>query len=108
MDSYPTELELVSDAELLIVWSDGQRRQYALAELRQQCPCATCREHRAGAAQEPPAEALPPVLRPEEAQPLGIVAMKPVGSYAYSIAFSDGHDTGIYPFELLRELGREA
>jgi DUF971 family protein len=31
-----------------------------------------------------------------------------VGSYAYSIAFSDGHDTGIYPFELLRELGREA
>jgi DUF971 family protein len=31
--------------------------------------------------------------------------MKPVGNYAYTIAFSDGHDTGIYTFELLRELG---
>ncbi len=34
--------------------------------------------------------------------------MKPVGNYAYSIEFSDGHDTGIYTFEYLRELGREA
>jgi len=32
--------------------------------------------------------------------------MKPVGNYAYSIAFSDGHDTGIYTLELLRQLGR--
>jgi DUF971 family protein len=33
--------------------------------------------------------------------------MKPVGSYAYSIDFSDGHGTGIYPLELLRELGEQ-
>ena len=33
--------------------------------------------------------------------------MKPVGNYAYCIAFSDGHDTGIYTFEQLRELGHE-
>ena len=33
--------------------------------------------------------------------------MKPVGNYAYSIAFSDGHDTGIFTFEFLRELGTE-
>ena len=31
--------------------------------------------------------------------------MKPVGNYAYSIDFSDGHDTGIYALERLRELG---
>ena len=31
--------------------------------------------------------------------------MKPVGNYAYSIAFSDGHDTNNYTFEQLRELG---
>jgi DUF971 family protein len=30
--------------------------------------------------------------------------MKPVGQYAYSIAFTDGHDTGIYTLEYLREL----
>jgi DUF971 family protein len=31
--------------------------------------------------------------------------MKPVGNYAYTIAFSDGHDTGIYSFDRLLELG---
>ncbi|MEE3220467.1 MAG: gamma-butyrobetaine hydroxylase-like domain-containing protein, partial [Planctomycetota bacterium] len=30
---------------------------------------------------------------------------EPVGNYAYSIKFSDGHDTGIFQFDLLRELG---
>ena len=31
--------------------------------------------------------------------------MQPMGNYAYSIAFSDGHDTGIFAFDLLRQLG---
>jgi DUF971 family protein len=34
--------------------------------------------------------------------------MRPVGNYAYCIAFSDGHDTGIYTLAALRELGRAA
>ncbi|MDP6722272.1 MAG: DUF971 domain-containing protein [Pirellulaceae bacterium] len=38
-------------------------------------------------------------------QPLRIKGMKPVGNYAYSIDFSDGHDSGIYSFDLLLELG---
>jgi DUF971 family protein len=33
--------------------------------------------------------------------------MTPVGNYAYKILFSDGHDTGIYTLDLLRELGRD-
>ena len=104
MNIYPTELKLVGDAELLIVWSDAQRRQYTFLELRDECPCASCRERRSGV--QKPSPTLLPVLRPEEAQPLKLVAMKPVGNYAYTIAFSDGHDTGIYPFDLLRTLGR--
>ena len=40
-----------------------------------------------------------------EARPLTIAGMQPVGNYAYSIEFSDGHDTGIFTLELLRELG---
>ena len=105
MDIYPTRLERIGDHELLIEWSDGQRRQYRLAELRQHCPCATCREQHGGTAEKPPPPLLP-VLTLAEARPLTIAAMRPVGSYAYSIAFSDGHDTGIYTFELLRELGQ--
>jgi DUF971 family protein len=34
--------------------------------------------------------------------------MNPVGNYAYSIHFSDGHNTGIYTLESLRNLGQEA
>ena len=98
----PTKLELVDDNQLLIVWSDGQRRHYGFRELRDRCPCATCREKR----NQP--QPLLPVLSEGEAQPLQILGMKPVGNYAYSINFSDGHDTGIYSFELLRQLGAEA
>ena len=48
------------------------------------------------------------MLGAAQLQPLSIVGMQPVGNYAYTIAFSDGHDTGIYSFELLRELGEPA
>lgn len=105
MNVYPVELKTVEPASLLIRWSDGRQQQYPLAELRDFCPCATCREKRR-AGEQKPAELLP-VLTPAEAQPLRLVSMKPVGNYAYSIAFSDGHDTGIYTFEQLREIGHE-
>ena len=36
---------------------------------------------------------------------LSIAGMQPVGQYAYSIEFSDGHSSGIYTLEYLRELG---
>ena len=86
-----------------IAWSDSEVREYTLGELRDRCPCATCREKRT--APPPPPTALP-VLAASEAQPLHLTAMRPVGNYAYSIHFSDGHNTGIYTFELLRELGK--
>ncbi|MBX9788656.1 MAG: DUF971 domain-containing protein [Pirellulales bacterium] len=102
MTSQPTKLARTEDGRLLIEWSDGQRRVYRYRELRDACPCATCREQRQAPAQ--PASLLP-VLTPAEARPLTIAGMKPVGNYAYSIEFSDGHDSGIYTFELLRSLG---
>ena len=69
--------------------------------LRDACPCATCREQRAQPAAPP---VLLQVLRPEEVAPLAVSGMKPVGQYAYSIDFSDGHNSGIYTLEYLREL----
>ena len=104
MDLRPTKLELLSGDRLLIEWNDGQRHEITFGELRSGCPCATCREKRAA----PPEPAgLLPVLSQAEARPLAILGMRPVGNYAYSIAFSDGHDTGIYTLEFLRELGAE-
>ena len=104
MSTHPEKLELVEPDRLRITWSDGQIREYSVRELRDQCPCATCREER----NAPPASPLQlPIISAAETQPLRIIAMKPVGNYAYSIDFSDGHDTGIYTLESLRELGHE-
>lgn len=77
-------------------------REYPLRELRDKCPCATCREKR-NAPPESPLQLT--IISEAETQPLRITAMKPVGNYAYSIDFSDGHNTGIYTLESLRDLG---
>jgi DUF971 family protein len=102
MNVWPTNLALAAPNNLVIIWSDGERREYTAQELRDGCPCATCREKRSHA--EPPS--LLPVLSAAEAQPLIIRGMQPVGNYAYAIEFSDGHDTGIYTVEYLRQIGK--
>ena len=99
MSARPTELQIVEDNALLVKWNDGQQRRYSFRKLRDACPCATCREKRTGEQQAP---TLLPVLSAAEAEPLRIEGMKPVGSYAYTIAFSDGHNTGIFSFDLLQ------
>jgi DUF971 family protein len=104
MNVQPTKLELAAADRLRITWSDGQIRQYSVRELRDKCPCATCREKRNAPT---PSPMLLPIITEAEAQPLRIAAMKPVGNYAYSIEFSDGHGTGIYTLESLREMGDE-
>jgi DUF971 family protein len=103
MQPYPTKLELPAPDQLRITWDDGQVRQYSIRELRDACPCATCREKR----DAPPApKGFLPILSASEVAPLRLLGANPMGNYAYSFQFSDGHDTGIYTIELLRELGK--
>ena len=97
----PQSIRRTGSGGIEIQWSDGATGGYSPRLLRDSCPCATCREQRV----QPAAPVLLPVLRPEEVAPLAIVGMKPVGQYAYAIDFSDGHSSGIYTLEYLRELG---
>jgi DUF971 family protein len=83
---------------LRIEWSDGHISTYTWSHLRANCPCAGCREERA----KPPDPFR--ILKPNELVPLAAVSMPRVGRYAYKIVWSDGHDTGIYTLEHLREL----
>ncbi len=98
---YPTTLKNEADA-LVIEWSDGVHQRIRWRVLRDNCPCATCRSKKT----EP--QSLLPVLDIAEAQPIGPTSMKPIGNYAYGIAFNDGHDTGIFTVDSLRELGDAA
>ncbi|MFO0898105.1 MAG: DUF971 domain-containing protein [Pirellulales bacterium] len=101
-DPTPTQLSRTPTG-IRITWSDGQVREYTAHELRAACPCATCREKRS----EGPAKPNPlAILSPAETRPMTVASLTPVGNYAYSVAFSDDHDTGIYTLELLRGLGR--
>jgi DUF971 family protein len=86
---------------LLVDWDDGHRSVYAWLHLRKNCPCAGCRDER-----ERPADPFR-ILSATELAPrpaLEPTRMEPVGHYAYKITWNDGHDTGIYTLEHLREL----
>jgi DUF971 family protein len=95
----PVSLKREGDG-LKIQWSDGATTTVSWRTLRSSCPCASCLEERS----KPPDPFR--ILTPEEvaAGPPAPVAMTPVGHYAYQIKWNDGHDTGIYPLELLRKL----
>ncbi len=101
----PISLRKTAGRELEIVWDDKVRQLISFRLLRSECPCATCREKDAGKAEGAKTHlGMLPVLSPAEARPLDILSMRPVGNYAYNIEFSDGHNSGIFTFELLREL----
>ena len=94
----PTALRKDGDDRLVIEWDDGHQGVVAWRHLRDQCPCAGCREERAA-----PPDPLR-VLKPSELVPLKPVRVEPVGYYAYRIVWSDGHDAGLYTLEHLRQL----
>ncbi len=87
-----------------IEWKDGHRSAYSFQWLRDACPCAMCMEAREKEGR-PPGE--PPKPQPG-ALPMFKAAPKPVktegvGRYAIRFAWNDGHETGIYSWDFLRE-----
>ena len=95
----PKDLRVqLAEQRLTIDWSDGVTSEYALAQLRGQCPCATCRTERESQADNP--------LLILKSDPTGLRATgaELVGNYAIRFRWSDGHDTGIYDFRRLRAL----
>lgn len=105
-DLVPVTIERDGEAAIVITWSDQIVTRWTAARLRTACPCATCREKKRGQASKQDPTNGPiglPVLSAAETRPLKIESMRPVGSYAYNIAFSDGHSSGIFPFALLHD-----
>jgi DUF971 family protein len=98
----PTELlprALRRDGDRLIIeWNDGFTGAIPWKALRDACPCAACKDER-----EKPANPFR-ILKPNELLPLAPASMPRVGRYAYKIVWIDGHDTGIFTLEHLRQL----
>lgn len=83
-----------------ITWKDGHAGSYPLKYLRGECPCAGCRTEREESRSNPfrvlSANQRPPGTR--------LTDVEPVGRYGMRLTWNDGHQTGIYTFEYLREI----
>ncbi|MCA9137769.1 MAG: DUF971 domain-containing protein [Planctomycetales bacterium] len=104
MDILPVSITRDGESAITITWTDGRTTRWTANQLRSACPCATCREKKRSREEvdESGRKSLTlPVLSPAEARPLSITSMRPVGTYAYNIAFSDGHSSGLYQLEML-------
>ena len=85
-----------------ITWADGHTSHLDFQYLRDNCPCALCNDEREKAKKTPGATASS--VLPMFKAKVTAKGANAVGSYAVQIQFSDGHATGIFSFEHLREL----
>jgi DUF971 family protein len=93
----PSDITLHQQSNMLdVTFDDGTRFSMPVEYLRVYSPSAEVRGH--GPGQE--------VLQVGKRN-VGVTAIEPVGMYAVKLVFSDGHDTGIYSWEYLHELGRK-
>jgi len=94
----PTEIKLRNKSRVLeVAFADGARYELGFEYLRVFSPSAEVRGH--GPGQERLQTGKENVM---------IKAVDPVGHYAVRLVFDDGHDTGLYNWGYLRELGENA
>lgn len=92
----PLELRLQQSQRLLLIhFDDGCVFSLSCEYLRVYSPSAAVRGHGQGSG----------VLESQKAQ-VNIVSIEPVGHYAVKLVFDDGHDSGLYTWDYLYELGQ--
>lgn len=89
---------------LEIEWHNGIVHHLDMFDLRRLCPCAVCEEVRAR--QQGQSELH--MIAQDEAPSADLSAIIPVGNYAIQLTWADGHDTGIYTYDLLKQMGSSA
>ena len=93
----PTEIRLKKEPRVLVItFDDGSAFEYTFEYLRVHSPSAEVRGH--GPGQE---------RLQVDKDNVVITRIDPVGHYAVRLVFDDGHDTGLYDWQYLYELGRD-
>lgn len=95
---HPLSINKISDNVLTIKWSDDHESIYFADHLRKNCPCAACERERVECDDKPSK-----ALKTQPGQ-IKISGWEMVGRYAVRFHFSDGHTTGIYLYQTLRDL----
>ncbi|MCK5326622.1 MAG: DUF971 domain-containing protein [Woeseiaceae bacterium] len=93
----PTEIRLKKEPRVLVIsFDDGSEFEYTFEYLRVHSPSAEVRGH--GPGQE--------TLQTGK-DDVKVTRIDPIGHYAVRLVFDDGHDTGLYNWQYLYELGRD-
>lgn len=93
----PTKIQ-IKDAKLYVNWDDGELTEITLKKLRRNCPCAYCNKER-----EEESSSYVPLYSDHQ---IAVEDISLVGSYALGIKWKDGHNTGIFEFNHLREIAK--
>ena len=95
-DVWPSEIRLSSDKKILNVTFEGGDCMALSAELlRVESPSAEVQGHGVGQKTTPLGK-----------QDVRITGIEPVGNYAVRLTFDDGHNTGIFSWDILQDYGR--
>jgi DUF971 family protein len=90
----PKKISILDKRYLKIEWNDGSENMISLASLRKNCPCATCVKEK---------ENLPKSFIPLlSTASLTLTNIKTAGSYGIQLFWQDGHNTGIYTYDSLK------
>ena len=91
----PVKVDLLEDGRRIeVTWQDGQVTPFAAFDLRAECPCAQCVDEMTGKR----------TLNRDDVNPeVAATSHGRVGRYALQFQWSDGHSTGIYTYERLRD-----
>nr|CRH06281.1 Conserved protein of unknown function [Candidatus Magnetococcus massalia] len=94
-DHLPTEIRQINDEKVVVfTWDNGKQHRLSFEALRVFCPCAECCGH-----------------TPDQAKLIDgklnvkVTSIEGVGHYAVKIGFDDDHDSGIYDWTALYNLG---
>ena len=94
----PTDIQLIG-TEVALRWEDGREGFISFATLRAASPSAAVRGERDIFGNQYGGEA------PRNYVGVEVKGWERIGNYAIRFDFSDGHRTGLYSYDLLRELG---
>lgn len=98
----PKQIKIFEKEKLLIKWNDDSETILLLKYMRDECPCASCKGE----------TILLRTYRPPKPQIISldmykVKSMEVVGGYAIQISWKDGHNTGIYSWEYIRQLEKD-
>ncbi len=91
----PQKISIKDKRYLHIIWEDSSESMLMLANLRKNCPCATCVAER-----NERSSTVIPLLSSVHTT---LTDIKALGTYAIQLFWQDGHNTGIYTYDKLKE-----